>query len=155
MKRVFLLLLINTTILSVAAAPDKELVVMASDATSSSALKSIRRITFNQGMMLVDMKDGSSMSWDTDWVNCVVFGDCEPGEETTVAGVANSVAFSVKDGMLHVNSCSSAAVQLCCCDGKVVYDGLCAGELSLDLNSLPAGVYVLKLDGCTYKILNR
>ena len=155
MKRFFLLLLINTAILSAAAAPDKELVVKSADATSSSALKSIRRITFNQGMMLVDMKDGSSMSWNTDWVNCVVFGDSEPGEETTVDGVTHTAAFWVKYGVLHVNSCSSAAVQLCGCDGKVVYDGICAGELSLDMNSLPAGVYVLKLDGCTYKIINR
>ena len=73
-------------------------------------------------MMFVDMKDGSSMSWNTDWVSCVTFGENNPGEETTVAGVVNSAAFTVKGGMLFVNSCNSAAVQLCSCDGSRKYN---------------------------------
>ena len=152
MKRLFLFLFIINIIPAVAT-PDKELVVVCSDATSRSSLKSIRRITFNDGMMLVDMKDGSSMSWNTDWVNCVMFG--ENGLETTVDGVAFSTFFEVKDNVLLVDCSASMRVQLCMCDGKVVYDGVCTGKTCLDMNSLPAGMYVLRLDGCTYKIINR
>ena len=70
MKRFFLLLLINAAIAS-AAVPDKNIVIKTSDGSATCALKAIRRITFQNGMMLVDMKDGSAFSWNTDWVNCV------------------------------------------------------------------------------------
>lgn len=155
MRRFFLLFLMNVAIASAAVLPDKELVINASDATSSCAIKGIRRITFQDGVMFVDMKDGSACSWDTDWINCVTLGEYEPGEETTVAGVALSASFEVKDNILLVDCCVSTAVQLCTCNGKVVYDGVCTGELSLDMNPLPAGIYLLKLNGCAYKILNR
>ena len=155
MKRFFLFFLINAAIASVVAAPDKELVVVSSDATSRSSLKSIKRITFDGGLMLVDMKDGSSMSWNTDWVNCVTFGESEPGQGTAIDAVALSASFEVKDKMLFVDCNASSRVQLCMCDGKVVYDCVCTGKTCLDMNSLPAGMYVLRLDGCTYKIINR
>ena len=152
MKLLFLFLFF-INIMPVVVAPDKELVVVSSDATSRSSIKSIKRITFDDGLMLVDMKDGSSMSWNTDWVNCVMFG--ENGQETTVDGVALSAPFEVKDNMLLVDCNVSTRVQLCMCDGKVVYDCVCTGKTCLDMNSLPAGMYVLRLDGCTYKIINR
>lgn len=153
MKRLFFFLFfINIVHLSVAALPDKDLVAILSDATFRSGLKSIRRITFNDGMMLVDMNDGSSTSWNTDWVNCVMFVENE--QETAIDGVAFSASFEVKDNILLVD-CASTRMQLCMCDGKIVYDGVCTGKTSLDMNSLPAGMYVLKLDGYTYKIINR
>ena len=155
MKRFFLFFLVNAAIASAAATPDKNIVVKTSDGSATCALKAIRRITFNDGMMLVDMKDGSSMSWNTDWVNCVVFGESEPGQGTAIDAVALSAPFEVKDNMLFVDCNVSTRVQLCMCDGKVVYDCVCTGKTCLDMNSLPAGMYVLRLDGCTYKIINR
>ncbi len=155
MKRLFLFLFfINIMHLPVAAGPDKDLVVITSDATSRSGLKSIRRITFENGVMLVDMKDGSSMNWNTDWVSCVMFGE-NAGPETSVAGVLQSTVFTVTDNVLQVDCCKLTRIQLCACDGNVVYDGMCSGEFSFDMKALPAGIYLLKLDGATYKILNR
>ena len=104
MKRFFLFFLVNAAIASAAAAPDKNIVVKTSDGSATCALKAIRRITFEDGMMLVDMKDGSAYSWNTDWVNCVMFG--ENGQETTVDGVALSTFFEVKDKVLLVD-CSA------------------------------------------------
>ena len=154
MKRLFLFLFfINIVHLSIVANPDKDLVVITSGATSNSGLKSIRRITFENGMMLVDMKDGSSKRWNTDWVNCVMFGEKEL--ETTIDAVAHSTSFVVKENMLLVNGCASMKVQLCACDGKVLLDVVCNGNLSFDMKSLPSGMYLLKIDGCTHKILNR
>ena len=156
MKRFFLLLfLVNAAMVSVVANPDKKIVVKASDGAVSYALKDVRRITFEDGVMLVDMKDGSRMNRDTDRVNSVTFGSHEPGQETVVNGVTLSAAFWVKDNILLVDCYASTRVVLCMCDGKVVYDGVCTGEFSLDMNSLSAGMYVLKLNGCTYKIINR
>ena len=155
MKRFFLLLLINAAIASTAAVPDKNIVIKTSDGSATCALKAIRRITFQDGMMLVDMKDGSRMNRDTDRVNSVTFGSHEPGQETVVNGVTLSATFWVKDNILLVDCYVSTRVVLCMCDGKVVYDGVCTGEFSLDMNSLSAGMYVLKLNGCTYKIINR
>ena len=153
MKRFFLLFLINAAIASVAAIPDKDLVVITSGATSTSGLKSIRRITFENGVMLVDMKDGSSTCWNTDWVNCVMFGEKE--QETTIEAVAHSTYFEVKENILFINGCAPTKVQLCTFDGKVLLDGVCNGNFSFDMNPLPSGMYLLKLDGHIHKIMNR
>lgn len=153
MKRFFLLFLINAAIASVAANPDKDLVVITSGATSTSGLKSIRRITFENGVMLVDMKDGSSTSWNTDWVNCVMFGEKE--QETTIDAVAHSTYFEVKENILFINGCAPTKVQLRACDGKVVFDDMCNGNFTFDMSSLPSGIYLLKIDGNIHKIMNR
>ena len=155
MKRFFLLLLINAAIASTAAVPDKNIVIKTSDGSATCALKAIRRITFQDGMMLVDMKDGSAYSWNTDWVDCVTLGEGTPGQETSVVGVLQSAVFAVTDNVLSVDCCAQTRIQLCACDGKVVYDAVCAGAFSLDMATLPAGIYLLKLDNNTYKILNR
>ena len=155
MKRFFLLLLINAAIASTAAVPDKNIVIKTSDGSATCALKAIRRITFQDGMMLVDMKDGSAYSWNTDWVDCVTLGEGTPGEGTSVAGVLQSAVFTVTDNVLSVDCCAQTRIQLCACDGKVVYDAVCTGAFSLDMATLPAGIYLLKLDSNTYKILNR
>ena len=155
MRRFFLLFLMNVAIASAAATPDKNIVVKTSDGSTTCALKAIRRITFEGGVMFVDMKDGSIMSWNTDWVYCVTLGEYELEQETTVAGVAHTASFTVKDNILLLDCCVSTTARLCTCDGKVVYDGVCSGELSLDMDPLPAGIYLLKLDDCAYKILNQ
>lgn len=155
MKRFFLLLLINAAIASTAAVPDKNIVIKTSDGSATCALKAIRRITFQDGMMLVDMKDGSAYSWNTDWVDCVTLGEGTPGEGTSVVGVLQSAVFAVTDNVLSVDCCAQTRIQLCACDGKVVYDAVCTGAFSLDMATLPAGIYLLKLDSNTYKILNR
>ena len=155
MKRFFLLLLINAAIASTAAVPDKNIVIKTSDGSATCALKAIRRITFQDGTMFVDMKDGSAFSWNTDWVNCVTLGEGTPGQETSVVGVLQSAVFAVADNVLSVDCCAQTRIQLCACDGKVVYDAVCTGAFSLDMATLPAGIYLLKLDSNTYKILNR
>lgn len=156
MKRFLLLLfLMNAAIASFAAIPDKNVVIKTSDGSATCALKAIRRITFEDGMMLIDMKDGSAYSWNTDWVNCVTLGEDESNLETGIVGVLQSAVFTVTDNVLSVDCCAQTRVQLCACDGKVVYDAVCTGAFSLDMATLPAGIYLLKLDSNTYKILNR
>lgn len=156
MKRFLLLLfLMNAAIASFAAIPDKNIVIKTSDGSATCALKAIRRITFEDGMMLIDMKDGSAYSWNTDWVNCVTLGEDESNLETGIVGVLQSAVFTVTDNVLSVDCCAQTRVQLCACDGKVVYDAVCTGAFSLDMATLPTGIYLLKLDSNTYKILNR
>lgn len=156
MKRFLLLLfLMNAAIASFAAIPDKNIVIKTSDGSATCALKAIRRITFEDGMMLIDMKDGSAYSWNTDWVNCITLGEDESNLETGIVGVLQSAVFTVTDNVLSVDCCAQTRVQLCACDGKVVYDAVCTGAFSLDMATLPAGIYLLKLDSNTYKILNR
>lgn len=153
MKQIVLLLvLIQTAVLSVMAAPDKKLVMKTSDGASACAIKYIKCITFENGVMLVGMKDGSVASWNTDWLDCVMFGD---GEETGVATVVSPVSFTVKGNVLFIDCSVPATVQLCTFDGKVLLDGVCNGNFSFDMNPLPSGMYLLKIDGCIYKIMNR
>lgn len=156
MKRLFLFLFfINVVHQSIAAFPDKDLVIMTSNATSSASLKNIRRITFYNGAMLVDLKDGSAIEWNTDWIDCVVFGESEAEMGTDVMTVSSCAVFAIDDGVLRVSCEVPVAVRLCSCDGKLVLDDIYSGELSYNMKTLPMGVYVLKLNGCTYKILNR
>ena len=153
MKQIALLLvLIQTAVFSVTAANDKKLVMKTSAGASACAIRDIKCITFEDGVMLVGMKDGSVANWNTDWLDSVVFG---AGEETGVATVVSPASFTVKDNLLYVDGCVPVVVQLTTCDGKVLLDGVCNGNLSFDMSSLPSGIYLLKIDGCIYKIMNR
>lgn len=152
---VFVLLLIKATIAPVMALPDKELVISGSDGKTACAVKDIRRIVFDDGRMLVDMKDGSLFSWNTDWVNCIMLGSYESKNETTVPVVGMQAFFAVEGSVVRVDSSAPVAVQLSSCDGRVLYGTVCNGRLSFDMCSLPAGIYILMIDGITYKIMNR
>ena len=153
MKQIVLLLvIIQTAVFSVTAANDKKLVMKTSDGATACAIRDIKCITFENGVMLVGMKNGSVASWNTDWLESVVFS---AGEETGIATVVQPAAFTVKDNVLFINCSVPAAVQLCACDGKVLLDGVCNGNFSFDMRPLPSGMYLLKIDGCTHKILNR
>ena len=156
MKRIVLLLVfIGTAFFTVVAAPDKELSVKSSSGTTSCAIKDIKCITFEDGVMLVSMKNGSAVSWNTDWLNCITFESALPGQETAVMGVALPATFLVRDNVIAVDCCVASLVQLCACDGKVVFEDICTGNFSLDMNALPSGIYLLNIDGRIYKIMNR
>ncbi len=156
MKRFLsLLLFIAVVPIVFAALPDKELVVKSANGVVFCTLKNMRSITFNDGNMLVNMKDGSCFSWNTDWVNCITLKENESGQETGVADAVSSSSFVVKDNLLYVECATCARVQLCAIDGKIFFDDICSGSFSLDMSSLPAGIYILKLDCRIYKILNR
>ena len=153
MKQIVLLLvLIQTALFSAAATPDKRLVMKTSDGATACAIRDIKCIKFKDGIMFVGMKDGSVVSYSTDWLDNVTFS---AGEETGIATVISPAVFSVRDNVLWVDSSVPVSVQLCACDGKVVFDNMCNGVLSLDMSSLPSGMYLLKLDGSIYKIMNR
>lgn len=156
MKHIVLaLLLIKATIAPVMALPDKELVISGSDGTASCVVKDIRRIVFDDGLMRVDMRNGSFYNWSTDLVDRVLLADYEPDIETSLSGVENEPGFVLSGGVLYIVLPCQSNVRLTACDGKLFRDAVCVGELSIDMRQLPAGIYLLDIDGRIYKIMNR
>ena len=151
----FSLLMLEAFAVQALPAPDKKLVLGTSDGAVEYPVKEIRRITFADGMMSVDMRNGSAFTLGTDSVNSVSFSDYIPSGETDVEPVPASPLFTVQQGKIDLNSASLVAVQVYACDGVVIYDTVCRGALSLDMRPFAQGIYILEIDGKIYKITNR
>lgn len=156
MRRILSLLLLAISFSGVVAAPvsDKKIVVKSSNGTTGYAVKSIRSMKFSNGDVVMNLKDGESVTWSSDAVGCMFFDYCEPSGETSVGGIAGQ-EFSFDGVVLVVRSVVPARVALSDVAGKEIVNAVCRGSLQLRLNDYPRGVYILNIDGSTYKIINR
>lgn len=153
-KIVYLLLVALFAVdLSAASLPDKKIVVKTSGGETDYPVKSIKSIKFNDGTVVFNLVDGSSVEWSSDAVGCMLFDYYEPQPDTAVDAVV-AADFSFSGGVLNVTA-SSAEVSLTTVEGKVVFNGQCRGNLAVQLSAFPKGVYLLNIDGCIYKIVNR
>ena len=149
------LLLVLFFSISAFALPDKEIVIRTADGNSSSLLKEIKCIRFEDETMLLDMNDGSAKSWNTDDVNCITFMYSENGNTSSIGITNTAVTFNFDGKRIFINSHYYLPVLLHSIDGKAVYCQPCCGESVIEMSELPSGIYILNVNGQTYKIVNR
>ena len=148
------LLLVLFFSISAFALPDKEIVIRTADGNSSSLLKDIKCIRFEGETMLLDIKDGSSKSWNTEDINCITIAYAE-NNTTSISGTNTAVTFNFDGKRIFINSHYYLPVLLYTVDGKAVYCQPCCGESVIEMSELPSGIYILNINGQTYKIVNR
>lgn len=148
------LLLVLFFSISAFALPDKEIVIRTADGNSSSLLKDIKCIRFEGETMLLDIKDGSSKSWNTEDINCIAIAYAE-NNTTSISGTNTAVTFNFDGKRIFINSHYYLPVLLYTVDGKAVYCQPCCGESVIEMSELPSGIYILNINGQTYKIVNR
>lgn len=134
---------------------DEDIVVRTADGTSCSLLRNLKCMRFDGEVMLLDMKDGSSKSWSTDEVDCITFSHTGNGNTNSIWGVNASVAYKADSKKIVINSRYCLFARLYALDGKVVCSQACCGESFIDVSHLSAGVYILDVNGETYKIVKR
>lgn len=78
----------------------------------------------------------------TDGINSTTIGDNQP--------------FTLKDETLFFkNLAENTQVGVYTTDGKAIVSRRCSGETSLSLSSLTSGIYIVKINDETYKILKK
>ena len=156
MKRLVTILLgVVFPMISSAVAPDKRLVIASGDGASGYAVKSIRSLKFCNGTMLLNMHDGSVVECDTESVNYLFIEDYVPSEETGIGCIETEPVITLENGVLSITGYAVNNVLLSTPSGSVLYNGKLNGTGVLDLSRYPHGVYMLNVNGRTYKIINR
>ena len=156
MRRIFCLLFCAASLPGLFALNlcDKKIVVKSSNGSAEYVVADIRSIKFSNGDLLINMNDGSVATWATDNINIMSFLYYEPSPETGIDEKTLS-PFSISAGVLRVESVVPAQVSFSTVEGKLLFKGNCNGELQLPVSGYPAGIYILCINGTTYKIINR
>ncbi len=156
MKQLFIILLgILFSALSFAANPDKRLVVTVGGDIAGYAINSIRSLKFSNGAMLLNMHDGSVIECDTESVSSLLIEEYTPSEETNIGCIESEPALRFNRGVLHISDFSAIDVQLFNPNGSILYSEKFKGNGTVNLLRYPKGVYMLNVNGRTYKIINR
>ena len=156
MKQLFIILLgIFFSALSFAANPDKRLVVTSGGDIAGYAINSIRSLKFSNGAMLLNMHDGSVIECDTESVSSLLIEEYTPSGETNIGCIESEPALRFNRGVLHISGFSSVDVQLFNPNGSILYSEKFKGNGTVNLLRYPKGIYMLNVNGRTYKIINR
>ncbi|MBR4988551.1 MAG: hypothetical protein IKY85_01430 [Bacteroidaceae bacterium] len=136
-------------------AADNGIVVKTVFGISSSSFAEIKCIRFEDGIMVLDMKDGSTKSYDTDNISLMTFGYVDGDGTTSILPFGIVASCRIEGSNLIINASSYQSVLLFTSDGKIVYGTSCCGECVIDMSRFAKGVYVLNVNGQVYKIVNR
>lgn len=75
---------------------------------------------------------------------------------TGIQNVQNDQPFKLEDETLFFKDLpENSQVGIYTTDGKAVVSRQCSGDASLSLNSLPSGMYIVKINNESYKILKK
>lgn len=155
-KRLFVSLLSFTLILGIAhASADKKIAVKTAAGVSDCSLSELRCVKFNDGIMLLNFYDGSSLSWDTGEVHSLTLSGESGGNTTSLSAPSTASLLNIADNKLVVRTVTRQALLLYSADGKLLHSASCCGEETIDLSAFPAGVLVVNINGNIYKIINR
>lgn len=155
-KRLFMSLLSFTLIWgAVYAAADKKIAIKTDDGVYGRSLSELRCVKLNDGVMLLNFHDGTSLSWDTDKVLCVTLSGESGGNTTYLGTLSATPLLNIAGSKLVVRTASRQALLLYSVDGKLLHSASCCGEETIDLSGFTAGVFIVNINGNIYKIIHR
>lgn len=119
----------------------------------SVPIESVSSITFDGDKMTVNAASGASVFALSD-VAHIKFDLEFQGIEDVTANV-DDIEISIQQGVLTATATNDAAVNMSVYNlsGMNVANAAAQGSASVDLNSLPAGVYVVRANSKTIKII--
>lgn len=132
---------------------DKGFAVKTVAGISSFPIGEIKCMCFKEGIMVLEMKDGSTKSYDTASVSLMTFSYIDG--TTSIFPIDAVASYRIEGSNLIINASSYQSVLLFTSDGKIVYGTSCCGECVIDMSRFAKGVYVLNVNGQVYKIVNR
>jgi hypothetical protein len=119
----------------------------------SYALNDIRKITFDSDYMYLNLSSGTTEALPFEVLsNLTVDGD-DTGFELISK---EKTGMELKDGTLSLDMKSDGTVTLYDAAGKTVRTiAVRAGQNSVSLGEMPKGMYIVKVNGSSQKILNK
>ena len=153
MKRFVLSVCIALSAVTAFSENDNRIVVEPTTGVSDCRLCKIKCMRFDNDVMLLDMKDGSTKSWNTDDVVRITFG--LDNINTSLDLLSANGKFEFVGNELVIRNNAYQPVLLFDSNGKIVYTSSCCGRLVVDMSVYPAGMYLLNINGKVYKIVNR
>lgn len=138
----------------VATAQADLVVLERSGAARSFVTTEVRRITFDSGRMCVQSNDGTTHSWEVSAVRKCYFGTAP--EVPTPVGSARAASWKVCGQHLLVSADSEAVLTVHNTEGRLLLmRHVPVGMSAVSLADLPVGVYVVRMNGETLKLMKQ
>ena len=151
MKRLMLALIVAGSVQAVHA----DLVVLERDGTACAlSPENVRSITFDNGRMVVKTVSGTTQTWEVSAVRKCYFGTAL--ELPTGMTTPSATCWTVCGDNVMVNSASASVLTVLNAEGRLVLmQHVVAGKSTVSLAKLPAGVYLVRMNGKTLKLMKR
>lgn len=151
MKRLMLALIVAGSVQAVHA----DLVVLERDGTACVlSPENVRCITFDNGRMVVKTLSGTTQTWEVSAVRKCYFGTAP--ELPTGMTTPSATCWTVCGDNVMVNSASASVLTVLNAEGRLVLmQHVVAGKSAVSLAKLPAGVYLVRMNGKTLKLMKR
>lgn len=123
-----------------------------SGAARSFVPAEVRRITFDGGRMCVQSSDGTTHFWEVSAVRKCYFGTVS--ESPTTIGSARAASWKVCGQHLMVSTDSEAVLTVHNTEGRLLLmRHVPVGMSAVNLAELPVGIYVVRMNGETLKLM--
>jgi hypothetical protein len=119
----------------------------------SYALSDIRKITFDSNYMYLNLSSGTTEALPFEVLSNLTVGKDDTGIELMSK---EKTGMKLKDGMLSLDMKGNGTVTLYNAEGKNVRTiAVRTGKNSISLGKMPKGMYIVKVNGNSQKILNK
>jgi DNA-binding beta-propeller fold protein YncE len=151
MKKI--LLLVFVFFLSVTSVMGQTLVINDKEGgTVELGLDKLRKITFKNGNLVATYQDGSTNSYVLSAIDKMNFANLTGVE--TVEVMEGHLAYSAESGIAVVANSEGSKLSVYNLSGKVVFQKTIGSQIeTIDLGELQKGLYLLRLDSKTIKIV--
>ena len=128
-------------------ADDFSLYITASSTSSEYSLSSLKKITFSGGNIVLTTTSGQSQSFAISSITKMYFGTTSSSIQQLADGAATTW-----DGETLTFAGNSGKVRIYRPSGTLVASQSIADEASISLSTLPRGIYIVNINGKSFKI---
>lgn len=144
--------ILTTVTTTVAADSYAYLTIAQTGGSTDVSVSSIKKITFDENNIVLNMTDGSQNKLPLANVTKMFFSESSSGIET----VEGKSAFSLKDGVLCVKGLQGSHIAIYDMSGKIVRTAtLNQAETEINVSGMQQGAYIVKVGDQTKKIINK
>lgn len=129
---------------------------LADGSTQTTALSSIRKITFSGSSMILNMTAGTTQSVDESLISLILFSDLTSAiNEVAAAGSLLQVYPNPAQDYIRVtNTGNGQTYTLYSAEGRVLTTGtLASADAQIDVSTLSKGLYVIRISNSSLKFM--
>ena len=117
------------------------------------AINEVRSIKFGTtDNMVLNLHDGSHLIWNINEVNSLDFIQASPAQQNAVGHIAGNIV-NFANGILSLQGRAGCHVGLWDIYGQLITDGIINEIWTYNMQTLPKGIYVVRIGSETFKIM--